>query len=170
MVKTWELEARLGFCWICPRYLIWRPDTDRVTFSELNKWIENVSCLRVFSPALKGGEGLCSCIASTALRDAGGLVVLRLTAAGKGGERQNNWKGQIVAGLQIQHACKKYTESSLYKIQVHMGQYMTAHPITMVIGELHVSFSELSPDRHCIFCNSKTYYRNAVKMWLCYSD
>lgn len=70
----------------------------------------------------------------------------------------------MLLGVQMQHACKKYPESSLYKIQVHIDQYMTAHPIAMVIGGAANLLSEFSPDRHCVFRNSKTYERNAVKM------
>lgn len=45
--------------------------------------------LRARSPALEGGEALCSCTAPAAWRDAGGHVVLGLAVAGNGGKRQN---------------------------------------------------------------------------------
>lgn len=51
--------------------------------------------------------------------------------SGKGGERQNNCR--MLLGVQMQYTCKEYTESSLYTVQVHVDQYMTADPTAVVM-------------------------------------
>lgn len=71
---------------------------------------------------------------------AGGHMMLRLTVTGKSGEKQNVHNVKSIAGVQMQHTCKKCTESSLCEVQVWIDQYMMAHPIAVATGQLQTAF------------------------------